>query len=456
MEDEILINNHEIQKKNLEFKVLLSSVKIEIDQNHFGSGFFLKLKKNNGKEFYCVMTNQHVITPEMIEQKITISILYENENSALIIKLDQEDRFIKYYLDSLKIDATVIQILDKDDISKKDFLEPYDDYKKGFQQFIGKTIWVAQYPLGKQLSMSTGKIKNNNNIIIVHTASTLEGSSGGPIVLEGSDKVLGIHRGGDGNVQENYGNFIGPVIDDIKKFERNGFGNDFYKNGEMKYIGNFKNDKYDDDNGLFYYEEGYNDGIFYYEKGDFFNGKFKEGKKIEGKIYDKNSQLKFEGSFQNDIPIINISDNDFNLNNDNNYIYDDDNENNKVEDRKENSNDENDLDQYENGYIDSFEECDNDRGVTDIRLNNIESAGYINNNISNNNNNSVNNKNNNGNGIIIGTIKKIVYNGFDPIKNYLPPFKCNACGHKIQSHKKIGDAKWTCSECSNNRICLVK
>ena len=185
MEDEILINNHEIQKKNLEFKVLLSSVKIEIDQNHFGSGFFLKLKKNNGKEFYCMMTNQHVITPEMIEQKMTISILYENENRALIIKLDQEDRFIKYYLDSLKIDATVIQILDKDDISKKDFLEPYDDYKKGFQQFKGKTISVAQYPLGEKLSMSTGKIKNNNNIVIVHTASTLEGSSGVPLYWKG-------------------------------------------------------------------------------------------------------------------------------------------------------------------------------------------------------------------------------------------------------------------------------
>ena len=451
MEDEILINNHEIQKKNLEFKVLLSSVKIEIDPNHFGSGFFLRFKRNNGKEFYCIMTNQHVITPQLIEQKITISILYENENRALIIKLDKEDRFIKYYLDSLNIDATVIQILDIDNIANKYFFEPYDDYKNGFQQFKGKTISVAQYPLGGQLSISSGKIKDNNDIEIVHTASTLAGSSGGPIVLDGTDKVLGIHRGGDNNKQENYGNFIYPVIEDIKKFERNEFGKDFYKNGDIKYIGYFKNDKYDDDNGLFYYEKGY-DGIYYYEKGDYFDGKFKEGKKIEGKIYDKNSQLKFEGSFQNDIPIIDISESNNNDLNQNDYYYDDnnndnydiyksnnDNENNKVEESKDDSFDEKGSDRNEKGYSYDFED--------DI----------IKNDSSNNINTSVQNENNNGKkkGKIINAIKKFVYNGIDPYKQYIPfPIGCNACNHDIKKHTKIGDAEWICSEC--NRTCYVK
>jgi len=466
MENEVLINNHKIQKMKLEHKILKSPVKIEIDQNHFGSGFFLKLKKNNGKEFYCVMTNQHVITPEMIEQKIKISILYENEEKALIIELDQEDRFIKYYLDSLNIDITVIQILDKDNINKKDFLEPNDDHKKGFQQFKGKTISVAQYPLGGELSISTGKIEDNNNIIIVHSASTLEGSSGGPIILKGSDKVLGIHRGGDENKQENYGNFIYPVIDEIKKFERNEFGKDFYKNGDIKYIGNFKNDKYDDDNGLFYYEEGYTDGIYYYEKGDVFNGIFKEGKKIEGKIYDKNSQLKFMGSFQNDIPIIDISDSNNNDLNQNDYYFDDnnnnnydvnksnnDNENIKVEESKDNNFDEKGSDIYEKDYNYDFED-DTIKSV-EKKNNNINNNNSSNNNI----NISVQNKNNNGEkkGKIINGFKKIVYKAIDPYKKYIPiPIPCNACKHDIKKHTQIGDAEWICSECNGNRTCYVE
>ena len=301
MEDEVYIKGNEIDRKSSESNVLDSTVNIEIDSSKLGSGFFIQFKKNNGKTFYGLMTNEHVITPEIIKAKKKIKISYKKQKKNLIIELDPEDRFIKYYKDSLKIDATVIQILDKDNIENNYFLTPNYDYD--YQQIKGKTISVAQYPLGGVLSMSTGIIKNNNNIAFSHNASTLEGSSGGPIVLKGSDKVLGIHFGGNEVKQENYGYFIGPVIDDIKKFERNGFGKDFYKNGDIKYMGNFKNDKYDDDNGLFYYEEGYNDGIYYYEKGEYFNGEFREGKKIKGKIYDKNDNIKFEGSFQDDIPI---------------------------------------------------------------------------------------------------------------------------------------------------------
>ena len=278
MEDEILINNVKIPKMDQVYNLLKSTVKIEVGPNKLGSGFFIKLKKNKGKTFYCLMTNQHVITPEIIEQKKRIKILYENSQKTLIIELDQEDRLIKYFDDSLQIDLTVVQILDKDNIGDNYFLEPNNDYKKGYQQFISKTINVVQFPLGEQLSMSTGIIKYIENNTFAHTASTLNGSSGGPIVLEGSDKVLGIHKGGNNFENENYGDFIGPVIDDIKNFERNGFGKDFYKNGDIKYMGNFKNDKYDDGNGLFYYEEGYNDGIYYYEKGEYFNGEFREGK----------------------------------------------------------------------------------------------------------------------------------------------------------------------------------
>ena len=463
MEDEIYIKGNEIEIKNSEFNVLSSSVKIIIGSSIFGSGFFIQFKKNNGKTFYCLMTNEHVITPEIIEAKEKIQIFYDNERKNLIIELDPEDRFIKYYKDSLKIDATVIQILDKDNIENNYFLTPNYDYEKGYQKFKGKSIWVVQFPLGEKLSMSTGIITNNNNIAFSHNASTMEGSGGGPIVLKGSDKILGIHYGRNDVKQEKYGFFIVPIIDDIKKFERNGFGKEFYKNGDIKYIGYFKNDQYNDDKGIFYYEEGYKDNIYYYEKGDFFIGIFKEGKKIKGKIYDKNYNIKFEGLFQNDIPIIESSDSNNNDSNNNNYhndVNNNNNDNNKDEDIKDNNYDENDSNRYEKDYIDDFEESYNDRGNIDIRenkeKNNINPIANINN---NSNINSVQDQNHNGQkkGNIINSVKKYVYKGIDPIKQYIPiPIKCRACKHKIQSHKMIGDAIWTCSECNINTICYVE
>ena len=458
-ENEVYIEGNEIDNKKYENNVLSSSVKIIIGSSNFGSGFFIQFKKNNGKTFYCLMTNEHVITSEIIEAKEKIQIFYDNEKKKLIIELDPEDRFIKYYKDSLKIDATVIQILDKDNIENNYFLTPNYDYD--YQQIKGKTISVAQYPLGGVLSMSTGIIKNNNNIAFSHNASTLEGSSGGPIVLKGSDKVLGIHFGGNEVKQENYGYFIGPVIDDIKKFERNGFGKDFYKNGDIKYIGYFKNDKYDDDNGLFYYEEGYNDGIYYYGKGEYFNGEFREGKKIKGKICYKNDKIKFDGSFKDDKPIIDTSDSNSNDPNNNNYHnddYDNNNENNIDEDSKGNNNDLNDSNKYEQGYIDDFEESYNNGVDTDIRENKEKNNFNL---ITNKNNNSNNNKtvqdqsyNGQKKGNLISTIKKVVHKGVDPIKHLIRnPLNCKTCNHKKKSHTKIGDAKWTCSECGNNTTC---
>ena len=43
------------------------------------SGFLIHLFKGR-KEFYCLMTNEHVITKEMIEKKIIIDIYYDSQS----------------------------------------------------------------------------------------------------------------------------------------------------------------------------------------------------------------------------------------------------------------------------------------------------------------------------------------------------------------------------------------
>ena len=43
------------------------------------SGFLIKLFKGE-EDFYYLMTNEHIITKELIKQKKIINIYYDNEN----------------------------------------------------------------------------------------------------------------------------------------------------------------------------------------------------------------------------------------------------------------------------------------------------------------------------------------------------------------------------------------
>ena len=61
----------------------------------------------------------------------------------------------------MEIDATVIEILPEDNISKDYFLIPPIDYMYNFNSLLNKEIIVLQYPLG-ELSYSFGKIKEIN------------------------------------------------------------------------------------------------------------------------------------------------------------------------------------------------------------------------------------------------------------------------------------------------------
>ena len=80
MEDrrnEKIIRNKEILPIDKKFDIRLVDVyksickityKIEKNELKKGSGFLIKLPKD-GEEIYCLMTNHHVITKEMIDSK---------------------------------------------------------------------------------------------------------------------------------------------------------------------------------------------------------------------------------------------------------------------------------------------------------------------------------------------------------------------------------------------------
>jgi len=199
--------------------------------NQMASGFFIKLIKGD-QEFYCLMTNEHVVNKKMIEQKEIIDVYYEKNyrENYLKIKLNPEERLIRNFKD-IKVDVTVIEILPSDNIPLNYFLLPNIDYINNYNELIGRDIIIYQYPNGI-LNYSYGKIKRMTEFFkyeFAHTASTDKGSSGSPIFLEGTETVLGIHKGGVGILQENLGDFIWPIYNYfLNEFKGNSF--QLYKN----------------------------------------------------------------------------------------------------------------------------------------------------------------------------------------------------------------------------------
>ena len=192
--------------------------KIE-SQNKIASGFLIKLFKEE-KEFFCLMTNEHIITKEMVSKNSNFNFYYDSSDFQIkVINLNPKERYIKYFTD-INIDVTVIEILpNKDNIPKNYFLQPNLNYMCNFYELIGQQIAIMQYPKGN-LGYSFGIITDiiTPEYEFSHSASTEQGSSGSPIFLKNSDKVIGIHKGTNLTNSKNYGHFIGPIFYYFKNF----------------------------------------------------------------------------------------------------------------------------------------------------------------------------------------------------------------------------------------------
>ena len=74
-------------------------------------------------------------------------------------------------------------------------------------------------------------------------------------------------------LKENYIMIMEIIILAHSRMEKKGKGKEYYKNGKLKYKGKFKDDKYEDKNAKFYYENG-----------EVYTGQFQKGR-IFGKGY---------------------------------------------------------------------------------------------------------------------------------------------------------------------------
>ena len=288
IKNEVYNRDSKIYKIDNVYTISKSTLLIE-SENIVGTGFFIKFMKIN-KPLYCLMTSEHIINSEMIDNKKSIDILYENKTKKLTIELNKNERIIRTFID-IGIDATIIEILEKDQIKEDYFLSPCDeeDYDFEYKNLINAEIQIIQFPEGENLSYSKGKILKINKYRFSNNASTLSGSSGSPIALFGKEKVIGIHKGGNEDKSKNYGDLIVPINAIINQLKKNGEGIEYYENGNKKYEGNFLNDEY----------EGY--GTFFYENGDSYIGYFKNGKKEgSGIIIGPDGNIKEDGIYKDD------------------------------------------------------------------------------------------------------------------------------------------------------------
>ena len=336
--NEVLIKNSNLKPidKNI-IKVSPSVCKISTD-NIEGTGFLIKLKRNNNLLF-CLMTNEHVLKREMVENKETINIKYDCETKEVNIQLDSTKRIIRDFI-NINEDIMIVEILPKDNIEAHYFLEPELNH---IQKLKNNPIYIPQYPGGSKFSYSTGLIKEINDKEITHNAATIVGASGSPIFLENSIKVIGIHKQGNKFKEENYGNFIYPIIQELQnnniniirnksinkeeynKYNYNdgkyyigpilnklpnGKGKIYYKNGNLYYEGDIKNGikegngKIFLENGEYYYGQFTNGqitgkGKYYYDNGDYYEGDLVNGLRHgKGKYYWKNGEI-YEGDYVN-------------------------------------------------------------------------------------------------------------------------------------------------------------
>ena len=145
-------------------------------QNSNYTGFLIQLLKD-GQEFFCLITNGHIITDEMLNRGDTIRFYYDiNNRKNKTIYLKKDERYIKNFND-IKIDIIVIQILPEDNIEKEYFLFPDTNYMNNYNELKNKDI-ITLYYSGNNVYHFDGKItdiKNNNEFIY---SASLTGCSG--------------------------------------------------------------------------------------------------------------------------------------------------------------------------------------------------------------------------------------------------------------------------------------
>ena len=208
------IGNFAEKAKNAVCEICVSTKK-------FGSGFFCKIPytKNNNLLLPVLITNSHVLSEDSLENDIQIKINGETKFISLKGRKKWTDK---------KIDFTCIEIKEEED-NIHTFYNLDDkvlDKNSSNDCYVNQNVFLFAINRNdnKQIGFSNGVIKKNNDSFFAHTCNSLPGCSGGCIVNQFNNTVIGIHLGEIKTGQKNAVNagiYINNVINRIKQSKEN-------------------------------------------------------------------------------------------------------------------------------------------------------------------------------------------------------------------------------------------
>ncbi len=203
------INNYPLPISNEKTKKILEQMEKCICKIHFngenGTGFFCKIYfPSLKKKLKFLITANHVFD---LTNKSNKKITLEIDNGRIIKNIDLNEKRIIYTKE--EYDITMIELNDKDNINN--FLELEEEINKDYIENIyeKESIYVLHYPLNKEVCVSYGILKTIESKDKIKTLICSDyGSSGGPILLLSTQKVIGIHKGTFKNEDYNIGTFL--------------------------------------------------------------------------------------------------------------------------------------------------------------------------------------------------------------------------------------------------------
>ena len=180
----------------------------------------IKYKDKCGTGFFCDMpgvtfliTNNHVYPqdPKITGKFIDITI----NGKPKTINLEGRGKWT-----NSQMDFTFIEIKKEDNI-KTPFSLDDNIIKSNYsnEDYLNRAVTAfALNPKDKfKLNYSYGYIQESGKPFFTHTCNTYPGCSGGCIVIQNTNRVIGIHRAGHKNGKVNVGIFIKDVMENIKK-----------------------------------------------------------------------------------------------------------------------------------------------------------------------------------------------------------------------------------------------
>ena len=146
-----------------------------------GTGFFMLYKNDK-----YLITCYHVVNSEI--KKFGIEIYNKK-----LFNFELKNRYIEYFKDPL--DITVIELKNSDEfINYIDCLDYDLNSIRGYSQYKNVNIFNISYPKGLNSVAESGIIEKIIDMEFYHDINTEKGSSGSPIILLNTLKVIGIHK----------------------------------------------------------------------------------------------------------------------------------------------------------------------------------------------------------------------------------------------------------------------